>query len=81
MDGIDPYGRRVQRIRRAASPAWEFLGLPGLPKGEFPASYSTASIGPRLGYVRRGGDHGMTGYDWNWILDFSDKVFSSFVKR
>jgi len=62
---------------RAASPAWEFLGLPGLPRGEFPANYSTAAIGPRLGYVRRGGDHGMTGYDWNWILDFSDRVFTS----
>jgi len=62
---------------RAASPAWEFLGLPGLPKGEFPANYSTAAIGPRLGYVRRGGDHGMSGYDWNWILDFSDRVFTS----
>ena len=61
---------------RAASTAWEFRGLPGLPKGEFPPNYSTAAIGPLLGYVRRGGNHGMTGYDWNWILDFSDKVFT-----
>ena len=61
---------------RAASPVWEFLGKPGLPKGDFPANYSTAAVGPRLGYVRRGGAHGMTGHDWNWILDFADRVFA-----
>ena len=60
---------------RAASPAWEFLGLPGLPQGDFPENYSTAAIGPRLGYVRRGGDHGIAGHDWIWILNFSDRVF------
>ena len=40
---------------RAASPVWEFLGLGGLPKGEFPVDYDTALIGSRLGYVHRGG--------------------------
>ena len=60
---------------RAASPAWEFLGLPGLPAGDFPANYDTGRIGTHLGYVRRGGQHGITGYDWMWTLDFADKAF------
>ena len=61
---------------QAASPVWEFLGLPGLPKGDFPDNYSTALIGPRLGYVRRGGGHGISGYDWVWMLNFADGVFA-----
>ena len=60
---------------RAASSAWEFLGLPGLPAGDFPANYDTGRIGTHLGYVRRGGQHGITGYDWMWTLDFADKAF------
>ena len=60
---------------RAASAAWEFLGKPGLPAGDFPANYDTGRIGPYLGYVRRGGQHGITGYDWTWTLDFADKAF------
>ena len=57
---------------RAASPVWEFLGKKGLPAGEFPASYDTSLIGPSLGYVRRGGAHGISGSDWQWMLDFAD---------
>ena len=60
---------------RAASPAWEFLGKPGLPAGDFPDNFDTGRIGPYLGYVRRGGQHGITGYDWMWTLDFADKAF------
>ena len=62
---------------RAASPAWEFLGKPGLPAGEFPENYDTGRIGPYLGYVRRGGQHGITGYDWMWTLDFADQAFAA----
>ena len=62
---------------RAASPAWEFLGQPGLPEGGFPPNFDTSLVGPRLGYVRRGGDHGLSAYDWLWLLDFADKVFSA----
>lgn len=57
---------------QAASPVWEFLGKPGLPKGDFPANYDTSRIGPVLGYVRRGGPHGISGFDWNWLLNFAD---------
>lgn len=60
---------------RAASPAWELLGLPGLPPGDFPDDFDESRIGPRLGYVRRGGRHGLSAYDWNWTLDFAAAHF------
>ena len=59
---------------RAASPVWEFLGKEGLPKGDFPENYDRSRIGASLGYVRRGGQHGLSGYDWLWMLDFADKA-------
>jgi hypothetical protein len=31
--------------------------------------------GACFGYVRRGGQHGLVGYDWLWMLDFADKAF------
>lgn len=61
---------------KAASPAWEFLGKKGLPEGGFPDNYDTSRIGPTLGYVRRGGAHGLSGYDWLWMLDFADKALA-----
>ena len=60
---------------KAASAAWEFLGLPGLPDKPFPANFDTGCIGPYLGYVRRGGQHGIAGYDWQWTLNFADVAF------
>ena len=60
----------------AASPVWTFLGRPGLPEGGFPANYDTRAVGPYLGYVRRGGRHGLSGHDWNWLLDFADRAFA-----
>lgn len=62
---------------RAASPAWEYLGEPGLPAGDFPNNFDTSLIGARLGYVRRGGSHGLSAYDWLWLLDFADGVFQA----
>ena len=62
---------------RAASPVWEFLGRKGLPKGEFPANYDTSLVGELLGYVRRGGQHGISAIDWIWTLDFADRAFTS----
>jgi len=58
----------------AASPVWEFLGKEGLPKGDFPDNYDRSRIGASFGYVRRGGQHGLSGYDWLWMLDFADKA-------
>ena len=60
--------RPVEAVRREAL---------ALPKGDFPENFSTALIGPRLGYVRRGGGHGISGYDWVWLLDFADGVLAS----
>ena len=60
---------------RAASPAWTFLGLPGLPEGDFPDNFDRGRIGTHLGYVRRGGKHGIAGHDWMWMLDFADREF------
>ena len=61
---------------RAASPAWELLGRPGLPAGDFPEPFDTSRIGPRLGYVRRGGAHGLSAIDWAWALDFAKRAFN-----
>lgn len=61
---------------RAAAPVWPFLGKSGMPEGDFPANYDTSLIGRHLGYVRRGGAHGISGSDWQWMLDFADNVFA-----
>ena len=60
---------------RAASPVWELLCGSGLPAGEFPAEYDRSAIGTHLGYVRRSEDHGISAYDWMWMMDFADRVF------
>ena len=60
---------------RAASPVWELLCGKGLPAGEWPDEYDTSAIGERLGYVRRSEDHGISAYDWMWMMDFADRVF------
>lgn len=70
---FDPKGEFLSC--RAASPAWELHGLPGLPPGEFPPPYDTSRVGPRLGYVRRGGAHGLSALDWAWALDFAERAF------
>jgi len=60
---------------KAASPAWTLHGEKGLPDGTWPDDYDTSAIGPQLGYVRRSEGHGISGYDWTWLLDFADGVF------
>lgn len=60
---------------RAASPAWEFLGKTGFPNHEYPEPYDTSCIGENLGYVSRTEEHGIAACDWNWTLNFADKVF------
>lgn len=70
---FDPMGEFLSC--RAASPAWELHGLPGLPDSGFPAPYDTSCVGPRLGYVSRGGAHGLSALDWAWALDFAERAF------
>jgi hypothetical protein len=60
---------------QAASPVWRFLGGKGLPDVSWPGDRDTSAIGPDLGYVRRSGGHGIDADDWNWMLDFADRVF------
>ncbi len=60
---------------KAASPAWEILGRPGLPGGPFPAPYETRCIGPSIGYAHRTEKHGISAWDWTQILDFADNAF------
>jgi len=60
---------------KAASPVWELLRGEGLPKGGWPADYDTSAIGKWLGYVRRSEAHGISAHDWNWTMDFADRVF------
>lgn len=60
----------------AASPAWKFLGKEGMPDGKFPANFDRSCVGESLGYVRRGGRHGLSCHDWLWLLDFADRALA-----
>ena len=60
---------------RAASPVWTFLGKEGMPDVAWPDDYDTSAIGRHLGYVRRCRNHGISAYDWQWLLSFADGVF------
>lgn len=62
---------------QAASPVWEMLGKEGLPQVPWPGDYETTAIGSTLGYVHRSEEHGISAYDWTWMMDFADKVFAS----
>ena len=66
---------------KAASPVWELLTGAGLPKVAWPEDYDTSAVGSSLGYVHRNEGHGLSAYDWKWLLDFADKVFSSQKQR
>ena len=59
---------------KAASPVWALLGKGGMPDVAWPDDYDTAAIGRHLGYVRRDRSHGISAYDWMWMLDFADGV-------
>jgi hypothetical protein len=57
---------------QAASPAWKLHGDAGLPAVPWPGDFETSAVGRRLGYVRRSQGHGISGWDWTWLLDFAD---------
>ena len=42
---------------------------------DFPDSCETSCIGPRVGYVRRGGAHGLSALDWFLAFDFTCRLF------
>ena len=55
----------------------DYSGKDAMPDVPFPDNYSTAAVGPCLGYIRRGGQHGISGSDWIWMLDFADRVLGN----
>ena len=61
---------------QAASPVWKFLGKPALPKVEWPDDFDKSAIGPVIGYVRRDQEHGISAFDWTWMLDFADRLWA-----
>ena len=76
---FDPKGEFLSC--RAASPAWELHGLPGLPSGDFPAPFDFSRVGQSLGYFRRGGAHGLSAVDWHLALDFAGRTWSGATAR
>jgi hypothetical protein len=60
---------------KAASPVWKFLGKSGMPDVAWPDDFDTSAVGRDLGYVRRSQNHGISAYDWMWLMDFADGVF------
>ena len=56
----------------AAAPVWKFLGRDTMPDVPYPDNYDTSAIGRHFGYVRRSEQHGISSYDWMWMLDFAD---------
>ena len=66
---------------RSASPVWDFLGVPGLPDVPFPADYCKSCVGTHLAYIRRTERHGISAYDWTWMMDFADRYFEADGRR
>jgi len=60
---------------KAAAPVWTFLGAGTMPAVPYPDNYDLSAIGASFGYVRRSEEHGISGYDWKWMLDFADRAF------
>ena len=60
---------------KAAAPVWKFLGRETMPDVDYPANYSETAIGESFGYVRRTEGHGISAFDWNWMMDFADRQF------
>ena len=59
-------------VLRAATPAYELLGVEGLTADAMPAP-DAPLIDSRLGYWIRAGKHDMTHADWKIYMDFADK--------
>ena len=70
---FDPKGEYL--AVKAASPVWELLCGMGLPEVGEPGDYETSAIGRHLGYVRRTEAHGISAYDWMWMMDFANAAW------
>ncbi|MBO5941215.1 MAG: hypothetical protein J6R18_08495 [Kiritimatiellae bacterium] len=69
---FDPKGEYLSV--KAASPVWKLLGKGAMPDVEYPAPFCTSAIGRDLGYVHRSQSHGISAWDWKWMMDFADGV-------
>lgn len=47
----------------------------------WPKAYETKAIGGDLGYVHRTERHGISPYDWQWMLDFADGIFKKGLEK
>jgi hypothetical protein len=60
-------------VLRAATAAYELLGVEGLSKDATMPAADDPLIASRLGYWIRAGKHDMTAADWKVYMDFADK--------
>ncbi|HYG77895.1 MAG TPA: acetylxylan esterase [Planctomycetota bacterium] len=68
----DPRGEFQSLIH--AAPVYELFGKKGLPASEMPA-IGEALHGEAMGYHIREGKHDLTLVDWQYFMDFADKLF------
>ena len=73
-DWFDPKGEFISA--KAASPVWEKFAGRGLACSRMPEFFDGSFATPPLGYVIRGEDHGLSGHDWMWAMDFADKALA-----
>lgn len=71
---FDPKGEFASAI--AASPVWEKFAGKGLGCAKMPDRFCADFARPPLGYVIRGENHGLSGHDWMWALDFADRALA-----
>lgn len=69
-DWADPEGEFLSSLH--ASPVGELFGEEGLPVSERPPLDEPVQ-GGHLGYHIRSGGHDMTGRDWAWSMDYTDR--------
>lgn len=65
----DPRGEFLAAYH--ADPVYALFGRPGLGVSEVPPVHQP--VGGTLGYHLRAGDHEITAYDWERVLDFADR--------
>jgi hypothetical protein len=67
----DPKGEYASVV--AAAPVFQLLGKPSITEPEMPALNEPRVVG-QTGYHIRTGGHGLGDEDWNWFLDFADRL-------
>lgn len=68
----DPLGEYLSTVE--AAKVYRFLGYSTSLSGDFPKVNTPVGIGTRVGYHVRMGKHDVTPLDWQYILDFLDRL-------